>query len=365
MSTKSPLHMQSDHDLIRGFEARLKHHRWLEVDLLVYMAELMKRRLYASAGYSSMFRWCVKHYRMSEDAAFRRIRAARVGQRFPIVFEMLGDCRLHLTAVTLLSPRLNEGNAGWLLPAATGLTSNGVRDLLAQYWPEPPEPTVMQVASKRASNTSGRTGDDSESSGTLASDPVVPSSATESGDPMEPPAFELGPEAPTAPAIPQEQETHYSLRCTLDEETHALLERARELSTPGPASEVVAVLKSALETHVRELERRKFGATNRPAPTRPAKDASHIPAHVRRAVRERDKDCCTFVSEDGICCDERAGLEFDHIVPLARGGRSTVDNVRLRCRAHNQLEADRLFGTQFMDAKRGESPKREDQCTSG
>lgn len=361
MSTKSPLHMQSDHDLVRGFEARLKHHRWLEVDLLVYMAELMKRRLYASAGYSSMFRWCVKHYRMSEDAAFRRIRAARIGQRFPVVFEMLADCRLHLTAVTLLSPRLNEGNAGWLLPAATGLTSNGVRDLLAQYWPEPPEPTVMQVASKRASHTSSRAGDDSKSSGTLAPNPVAPSIATEPGDPMEPPAFELGPGVATAPAIPPEQETHYSLRCTLDEETHALLERARELSTPGPASEIVAVLKSALETHVRELEKKKFGSTDRPAPARPSNDASHVSAHVRRAVRERDKDCCTFVSKDGVCCEERSGLEFDHIVPLARGGRSTLDNVRLRCRAHNQLAADRVFGTQFMNAKREGLAAQEDQ----
>ncbi len=50
----------------------------------------------------------------------------------------------------------------------------------------------------------------------------------------------------------------------------------------------------------------------------------------------------------------RDGLEFDHIVPVARGGESTEDNLRLRCRAHNQLEAERTFGAGFMRRKREE-----------
>jgi hypothetical protein len=45
-------------------------------------------------------------------------------------------------------------------------------------------------------------------------------------------------------------------------------------------------------------------------------------------------------------------LEFDHILPVARGGESTADNLRLRCRAHNQYEAERTFGAEFMRQKR-------------
>jgi len=37
---------------------------------------------------------------------------------------------------------------------------------------------------------------------------------------------------------------------------------------------------------------------------------------------------------------------------LRRGGRSTVDNLRLRCPAHNQLEADQTYGAGFMAVKR-------------
>jgi hypothetical protein len=40
------------------------------------------------------------------------------------------------------------------------------------------------------------------------------------------------------------------------------------------------------------------------------------------------------------------------VIPVARGGRATTDNLRLRCRAHNQLEAERAYGAYFMEGKR-------------
>src|SRR5262249_353013 len=81
----------------------------------------------------------------------------------------------------------------------------------------------------------------------------------------------------------------------------------------------------------------------------------HISAHVRRAVRERDGDRCTYVSESGHRCETRHFLEFDHVVPVSRGGQATVENLRLRCRAHNQLAAERDFGSEFMNQKRAEA----------
>jgi hypothetical protein len=80
-----------------------------------------------------------------------------------------------------------------------------------------------------------------------------------------------------------------------------------------------------------------------------------VPAHVRAAVWERDRGECTFVSEDGHRCGSRQRLEFDHAVPVARGGQATVENIRLRCRTHNQLEAERVFGAGFMQQKRDAS----------
>ena len=40
---------------------------------------------------------------------------------------------------------------------------------------------------------------------------------------------------------------------------------------------------------------------------------------------------------------------------MARGGKATVENIRLRCSGHNQFEADRTFGAGFMHNKREEA----------
>lgn len=43
-------------------------------------------------------------------------------------------------------------------------------------------------------------------------------------------------------------------------------------------------------------------------------------------------------------CGERAFVEFHHVIPVAAGGRPTIDNIQLRCRVHNALEAELYFG---------------------
>jgi len=40
---------------------------------------------------------------------------------------------------------------------------------------------------------------------------------------------------------------------------------------------------------------------------------------------------------------------------VARSGQTTAANLRLRCRAHNQFEAERRFGKGFMESKRREA----------
>jgi hypothetical protein len=42
-------------------------------------------------------------------------------------------------------------------------------------------------------------------------------------------------------------------------------------------------------------------------------------------------------------------------VPLAKGGETTVDNLRLLCRPHNQFEAKRAFGAGFIESKRAQA----------
>ena len=61
------------------------------------------------------------------------------------------------------------------------------------------------------------------------------------------------------------------------------------------------------------------------------------------------------MSEAGHRCPARKRLEFDHVQEVARGGRATEANLRLRCRAHNQYGAECTFGAGFMRQKREEA----------
>ena len=68
-----------------------------------------------------------------------------------------------------------------------------------------------------------------------------------------------------------------------------------------------------------------------------------MPAAVRRAVWARDGGQCAFIGANGRC-RETGFLEFHHVVPYASGGATSVENLQLRCRAHNAYEAERDFG---------------------
>jgi 5-methylcytosine-specific restriction endonuclease McrA len=93
-----------------------------------------------------------------------------------------------------------------------------------------------------------------------------------------------------------------------------------------------------------------------PAAPRSPRPTRHLPRVVRRAVAERDAYRCAYVSAEGRRCEVIAELEFHHVHPFARGGLSTVDNVQLRCKRHNQYEAMLDFGATFMAEKKGNKP---------
>jgi hypothetical protein len=69
----------------------------------------------------------------------------------------------------------------------------------------------------------------------------------------------------------------------------------------------------------------------------------YIPATIKQAVYTRDKGRCTHPN-----CNSKKFLEYDHIKPVAMGGKTTTQNLRLLCRTHNQRAAINKFGFQKM-----------------
>src|SRR5262245_55574076 len=107
MSGCSLTHVQ-DHVLLRELTALTAKDRATTAVLLAHIAEVDTRRLYASAGFSAMFHYCVRKLGFSEDLASKRIRVARVARRFPSVFAAIAEGRLHVSGVSVLAATLRN-----------------------------------------------------------------------------------------------------------------------------------------------------------------------------------------------------------------------------------------------------------------
>ena len=134
MKSYSRTHV-SDRDLRESMFANRGRERAVIADELADLAEWDARRLYLPAAHPSMHSYRVHELGYSEDEASKRIHAARIALKIPVIFEMLADGRLNLTAVCLLAPHLTPENAGELLIQAAGKTNKEIGALLAQRFP--------------------------------------------------------------------------------------------------------------------------------------------------------------------------------------------------------------------------------------
>lgn len=64
-------------------------------------------------------------------------------------------------------------------------------------------------------------------------------------------------------------------------------------------------------------------------------DRHHISKEVRREVWLRDKGHC-------VECGSNKKLEFDHIIPVSKGGSNTTRNIRLLCEECNRKKSDNI-----------------------
>src|SRR5437773_4011095 len=127
----------SDQALGRDLATPVAQERAATADVVAHSAEFAARKLYLPAAYSSMFAYCVGELHLSDDAALKRIRAARAARNFPVIFAAVADGRLHLSAVVLLAPCLNTENANELIAAAVHKSRAQVEQLLAERFPLP------------------------------------------------------------------------------------------------------------------------------------------------------------------------------------------------------------------------------------
>jgi hypothetical protein len=244
-----------------------------------------------------------------------------------------------MTLVVELTPYLRRENASDLLTAAANKSKQDLKELLAARFPKSDTLELVQEPTSPDGEATRR----NENSVSLAPEPVRLAQAA--SEPIPPTGCSITPLSPGT----------FEHRLTVSRETNEKLHYAKDLLGHAlPSGKFSDVIDRALDALIARLEQKKFGVTSRARAGSGRKSVSprHIPTAVRRAIHQRDRGRCTFVSASGRRCDATTRLEFDHETPVARGGQSTTANLRLRCRTHNQYAAEQAYGEEFMRGKR-------------
>ena len=390
-----------DKELLARLPMLCANERKATAEVIVYLAEVDRRRLYLEAACSSLYSFCVERLGYSEEAALKRTRVARLVLRLPEVLGELRGGRIHLTGLFLLAKHLTEDNVAGLLGEARGRTRREIEQLLARRFPKSDAlPLVVPLGVGGAAvGGSGdgvaclgtgamvgccRSGDGAtchetgamvgcsgsddgatcpgtgemvgcSGSGDGATCPgtgeMVGCSGSGDGAACPGTGAPRGLAAHAGARVEALSGQSYRVEFTASAELYAKLERAQALLSHAVApGELAEIFERALDALVEAQTKRRNGAASaKPRKRRSLKAKSrHVPVEVARAVWKRDGERCTFVDAAGRRCGETLFLTLEHRDPFARGGAPSVENLCVLCEPHNQQAARREFGAEFV-----------------
>jgi 5-methylcytosine-specific restriction endonuclease McrA len=361
-----------DAELLSNTRALIGRSNQVFAALLAHLGEVEARGLHRTRACSSLYAYCIYGLRLSEDAAVRRVTAARLVRQFPALLDAIATGELHLTGLLMLGPHLTRDNHLDVLARAKHRTKKELAKLVRLLDPLPEVPARIEALGPAPAGRA--TWADYVTSFNPVRELTPGDRPREWADaaPTErsAPARIDAPTEPFAPASPARIDAplRYKVQFTATEEYVELIERAQALLShlhrhrehPATCDEIQL---EALRGFVAQLEKKRAGAHPQKGARDPENIASkpeaatprsrHIPARIRRAVFERDSRRCTYVDDASARrCEETHRLELHHLKPFANGGQHTEQNLTLRCQAHNALAAELDLGRDRILEKR-------------
>jgi hypothetical protein len=173
----------SDAELVGRLAALVERDHRLTAALLVHIGEVDARRLYARHARSSLFQYCVTVLGFSEDVAYKRVAAARLARRYPVVLELVQSGKLHLSGLLLVAPHLTEAGHRELLAAACGKSKREVEKLVAERFPKPDVPTTVRKLPERRACAGATLQPEAEATGAASESVGAPGTEGAAGAP--------------------------------------------------------------------------------------------------------------------------------------------------------------------------------------
>src|ERR1700674_5771615 len=356
----------SAHDLDRRLAHLIRSERHLVVQFVVELAGFAKRELYRELGYTSLFYYCVRQLGLSKSLEFRRSEVARLIARVPVLADRLAGGRRSIRDLRALREILTEENHAGVLTRAEGKSQEEAQLLAVEYRPKPVPRDVVRVLPMPSAppGASAPPGSPGPSASIAPSAPPAQSAlpaplgardSVPAGTGVRPLPHEV-----VKPLTPELRRLNVTVTADFIDELEQVRVALSHQCPDGSFEQVVReafklVLerdrkRKALTDRPRALTDRPRPVTDRPLPQSEAagENDRYVPAAIKRAVWKRDKGRCTWPMGDGKVCGSRHRLEFDHDLEVALGGKPTIGNIRLLCKSHNLMKADRHLGRDFM-----------------
>jgi len=327
--------------------------------LIAHLAEMSARKTALKLGYKSLYHYCINGLNLSEGAVPARIHVANVSRRFPQLLVALAESRISLTVAALLAPHLTEENVDDALSDCAGKTRREVEEYVVLFRPKPVfEPSIRKRPAHLAPAGPGRS--------TPSPSPSTP----------QPPTVQTTRHSPNI--LQAARAEIYNFRFSGGREFKDKFERLAEVLGVGNAQKNMAeIIEKALDIALekkdpkKKLERRikrqrcaktKSRSNEVVKKSEPAK-SRYVASEVSERVHERGAYQCVFRGLDGTRCTARTALQIDHADPYGIFQNNDESVLRILCASHNLLEAERVYGADFIrrkisERRRGKSKSR-------
>jgi hypothetical protein len=360
--------MTSARELTARLADLLRTERHAMADFIVALADFDKSRSWLALGYASLFHFLHRELGLSKGAAHYRKIAAELVQTYPEIVEPLRDGRLCITSIVHLAKVLTPENRNEMLPRFFHRSRREAMAVAAAVLPAEAAPrrevvTVLRTtALAAASEVKPPVSTAPNGPGVQPAEPEMRGEddrpLTRAIPPLRGQTEAGGPAVLGPPPLPKRDSAEpltaelSRFHFTVSRRFLAKLEAARDaLSHSHPGASTEEILEAGLDLVLdRHAKRRGLVAKPRKVAEKPAAPKSgQVPAHVKRAVWQRDGGRCQWPVDGGGICGSTYMVEIDHVQPKARGGPPTIENTRLLCRVHQEYAARQAYGNEWMD----------------
>jgi hypothetical protein len=294
-------------ELVTQCKHKIAIERSATAEVIRYLTEIDRRKLYLERAYGSLFEFCIKELHLSESAAQRRIASMRLLK-------------------SLTSPDAEtiqvELEAGHL-----SLSHLAAAQRVFQYkkYEEKTELSSLQK-SEILQTLKGLSSRESEKH--LATLTLKP--------------------------IPRKEVVYQSsgeirLSLTVDQETLDLIEQFKAISAhQNPSATMAQTLKIALKTAISRKDpvqaANANGASKKSSTSdvgsKVVKRSRYLSIRLKQQVWQKNAGRCAYIDIlTARRCESRYKLEVDHQIAFTKGGDTVLENLQLLCRNHNAAKS--------------------------